>query len=66
MLWLSATCITVFANDSSNEASWIRAKELLVQVASHGNQVVMMFLVSSLQLKVTLHLIRKQLKSLLR
>ncbi|KAI3747432.1 hypothetical protein L6452_09889 [Arctium lappa] len=32
-----ATCdIAVFVHDSSNESSWIRATELLVQVASHG------------------------------
>ncbi|KAJ9541471.1 hypothetical protein OSB04_027977 [Centaurea solstitialis] len=32
-----ATCdIAVFIHDSSNESSWIRASELLVQVASHG------------------------------
>ncbi|KAJ9541074.1 hypothetical protein OSB04_027580 [Centaurea solstitialis] len=32
-----ATCdIAVFVHDSSNESSWKRATELLVQVASHG------------------------------
>ncbi|KAI3775862.1 hypothetical protein L1987_45618 [Smallanthus sonchifolius] len=33
---LAACDIAVFVYDSLNEFSWIRAKELLVQVASHG------------------------------
>ncbi|GKD39802.1 mitochondrial Rho GTPase 1-like protein, partial [Tanacetum coccineum] len=33
---LGACDVAVFVHDSSKEASWIRAKELLVQVASHG------------------------------
>ncbi|KAI3704313.1 hypothetical protein L1987_74530 [Smallanthus sonchifolius] len=33
---LAACDIAVFVHDSSNEPSWMRATELLVQVASHG------------------------------
>ncbi|KAK9050430.1 hypothetical protein SSX86_030600, partial [Deinandra increscens subsp. villosa] len=33
---LAACDVAVFVHDSSNESSWIRATELLVQVASHG------------------------------
>ncbi|GJS75921.1 mitochondrial Rho GTPase 1-like protein [Tanacetum coccineum] len=33
---LGACDVAVFVHDSSKEASWIRATELLVQVASHG------------------------------